>query len=275
MEGGPPVFGQGFPCPALLVDPTRPLPVRGCHPLWRAVPGASGSSAGAAGLVRVRSSLLAESRLMSFPPASEIFQFAGFAPRGYGFTARYHPRVVGCPIRRSRDQRALAPPPSYSQRATSFSASRCQGIHPMPFSRSLRARCQARLRGSPPARARFPAAEISLCSLRSRAHPCSLRRARAPYGLCADGPPRQRGRDPPARARAPASVSTCATLFTMTKNAGRHGRPARAHPCAPRRPIAVPLLPETARPCARAPVGARGGPGLTRTADLRLIRRAL
>ncbi len=71
--------------------------------------------------------------LMSFPPASEIFQFAGFAPPAYGFSRRYHPRVVGCPIRRSRDQRALAPPPSFSQRATSFIASRCQGIHPMPF----------------------------------------------------------------------------------------------------------------------------------------------
>ncbi len=43
------------------------------------------------------------------------------------------PKAVGCPIRRSRDHRALAPPPSFSQRATSFIASRCQGIHPMPF----------------------------------------------------------------------------------------------------------------------------------------------
>ena len=31
------------------------------------------------GLVRVRSPLLTESRLMSFPPATEMFQFAGFA----------------------------------------------------------------------------------------------------------------------------------------------------------------------------------------------------
>ena len=33
----------------------------------------------ATGLVRVRSPLLTESRLMSFPPATEMFQFAGFA----------------------------------------------------------------------------------------------------------------------------------------------------------------------------------------------------
>jgi hypothetical protein len=40
---------------------------------------------------------------------------------------------VGCPIRRSRDQRALASTPGFSQRATSFIASRCQGIHQMPL----------------------------------------------------------------------------------------------------------------------------------------------
>ena len=49
---------------------------------------ASGSSQSAAGLVRVRSPLLTESRLMSFPPVTEMFQFTGFASRGYGFTTR-------------------------------------------------------------------------------------------------------------------------------------------------------------------------------------------
>ena len=54
---------------------------------------------------------------------------------------------VGCPIRRSRDQRSLASPPGFSQRATSFIASQCQGIHQMPFNR---ARSQdARPAGSP------------------------------------------------------------------------------------------------------------------------------
>ena len=41
--------------------------------------------------------------------------------------------AVGCPIRKSRDQRLLASPPGLSQRATSFIASQCQGIHQMPF----------------------------------------------------------------------------------------------------------------------------------------------
>jgi hypothetical protein len=89
LEGGPPTFRQGFTCPALLEDLRRPLPVRGCHPLWRAFPDASGSSAKATGLVRVRSPLLAESLLMSFPPATEMFQFAGFASSSYGFTEGY------------------------------------------------------------------------------------------------------------------------------------------------------------------------------------------
>jgi hypothetical protein len=55
------------------------LPVRGCHPLWPAFPDGSGSDQSATGLVPFRSPLLGESRLMSFPPATEMFQFAGFA----------------------------------------------------------------------------------------------------------------------------------------------------------------------------------------------------
>ena len=44
---------------------------------------------------------------------------------------------MGCPIRRSRDHRSLASPPGFSQRATSFIASQCQGIHQMPFNCSI------------------------------------------------------------------------------------------------------------------------------------------
>ena len=43
----------------------------------------------ATGLVRFRSPLLTESRLMSFPPATEMFQFAGFASRTYEFSCGY------------------------------------------------------------------------------------------------------------------------------------------------------------------------------------------
>lgn len=38
------------------------------------------------GIVRVRSPLLAESRLISTPPGTEMFQFPGFASLGYVFT---------------------------------------------------------------------------------------------------------------------------------------------------------------------------------------------
>ncbi len=50
------------------------------------------TSNAATGLVRFRSPLLAESRLMSFPPATEMFQFAGFASRTYGFSPGYRLR---------------------------------------------------------------------------------------------------------------------------------------------------------------------------------------
>jgi hypothetical protein len=47
---------------------------------------------------------------------------------------------VGFPIRTSRDQRVLSPPPGFSQSATSFIASCCQGIHQTPLSRLIRSR---------------------------------------------------------------------------------------------------------------------------------------
>ncbi len=37
------------------------------------------------GLIRVRSPLLTESRLLSFPPGTEMFQFPGLAAVAYGF----------------------------------------------------------------------------------------------------------------------------------------------------------------------------------------------
>ena len=66
----------------------RFLPVRGCHPLWPLFPECSGSYGRITGLVRVRSPLLAESLLMSFPPGTEMFQFPGFASSTYGFSRR-------------------------------------------------------------------------------------------------------------------------------------------------------------------------------------------
>ena len=88
LGGWSPQVQTGFHVSRPTQGPEHFLPVRGYHPLWPAFPDGSGSYARATGLVHVRSPLLAESRLMSFPPANEMFQFAGFASRAYGFSAR-------------------------------------------------------------------------------------------------------------------------------------------------------------------------------------------
>ena len=54
------------------------------------------SSKTGTGLVRVRSPLLAESRLISFPPGTEMFQFPGFASCDYLFIAG-RPKRAGLP----------------------------------------------------------------------------------------------------------------------------------------------------------------------------------
>ena len=88
MEGGPPKFRQDFSCPALLVDRIARLPVQGCHLLRPLFPERSSFCVAITGLVPVRSPLLGESLLMSFPPATEMFQFAGFASTPYEFRRR-------------------------------------------------------------------------------------------------------------------------------------------------------------------------------------------
>ena len=65
--------------------------------------------------------------------------------------------AVGCPIRKSTDQGLLAAPHGLSQRAASFIASQCQGIHQMPFRRLISTNeCATRrrkpTRNYPPAR---------------------------------------------------------------------------------------------------------------------------
>ena len=79
MEVNPPVFRQDGSCPALLEDLYPGFPygaVTRYGPPFQTVPVPKTE---ATGLVRVRSPLLAESRLMSFPPGTEMFQFPGLA----------------------------------------------------------------------------------------------------------------------------------------------------------------------------------------------------
>ena len=65
--------------------------LQGYHLLWPDFPDCSTTAhpITATGLLPVRSPLLGESRLISFPPATEMFQFAGFASSTYGFSAGY------------------------------------------------------------------------------------------------------------------------------------------------------------------------------------------
>ena len=96
LGGWSPHVQTGF----LVSRPTQgfslELPVRGCHPLRPNFPDGSSCPRQSTGLVRVRSPLLAESRLMSFPPGTEMFQFPGFASLPYEFRQRYR-RSGGLP----------------------------------------------------------------------------------------------------------------------------------------------------------------------------------
>src|SRR5580765_200095 len=65
-----------------------PFRLPGYHRLWPAFPDRSTKTCITFGLLRVRSSLLAESRLISVPPGTEIFQFPGFASLPYKFRKR-------------------------------------------------------------------------------------------------------------------------------------------------------------------------------------------
>ena len=117
LEDGPPGFPRDFSCPAVLRNlPSEPVcfRLRAYHPLWIGFPAASTTApvcnfpadpqirpnrthnprpttlAGLAqagfGLFPFRSPLLRESRLLSVPGGTEMFQFPPFASPTYGFS---------------------------------------------------------------------------------------------------------------------------------------------------------------------------------------------
>lgn len=92
LEDGPPIFRQDFSCPALLFAssvPLRSFHIRDYHPLWSTFPSRSVKFiAITSRLLQFRSPLLSESRLMSFPRATEMFQFTRFASHTYVFSMR-------------------------------------------------------------------------------------------------------------------------------------------------------------------------------------------
>ena len=153
----------------------------------------------------------------------------------------------GCPIRKSPDQSLLPTPRGLSQSATSFIASRCQGIHQMPL-------------------------------LRLRHHPCAGINpdARTPQlsnrHLRIPQPPRQH----PARTNGPTN------RFTMSNNPPRNPAP-RTSPRAPTQGLKPsPLKPGAHNPPSSHPPGPPpltgpdpGGGERIRTDDLLLAKQAL
>ena len=198
-------------------------------------------------------------------------------------------RWVGCPIRRSRDQGVLAPPPGFSQRATSFIASQRQGIHQMPLLHSPRSSSEPRTRSLHQNETAVPTAKSERRLPKRAYHAQKIAHPEPP------ATPQKRHATEPDRAN-----SCDHRNRTPSRTPGEPGIPNDDRPRCPRstrlassrcrknnRPPADPARIRKSRtkhvtrpsPAAKAATGQSthdpGGPGLTRTADLTLIRRAL
>ena len=145
LDRGRPGFRQGFPCPAVLRN--RPQSLRHVAygdftlsvrlsqnlsampelfplPRSRAWTALQPPPSGGFGLLRFRSPLLPESRLISFPGVLRWFSSPGLASPPYVFGREMAgSRPPGYPIRPSGDPGMCAPPPGFSQLATAFFAS--------------------------------------------------------------------------------------------------------------------------------------------------------
>jgi hypothetical protein len=151
LEGGPPGFPQGFSCLVVLwillcllifayatvtlSGPGFPSGHSADRPVTSAVLTPAYPKVCRFGLLRVRSPLLAESRLISFPGATEMFQFTPSPSHPlciHGCVTGHLPRP-GFPIRTSAGLWICAPYRSFSQLVTSFFGYRCPGIHPALF----------------------------------------------------------------------------------------------------------------------------------------------
>src|SRR4029079_5830360 len=140
LGDGPPGFPQGSTCPAVLRNQTREpfsFRLRGLHPVSPTIPDRSarrlvfnsptplqrrhvrpcntvdttlaGLTYRRFGLFPFCSPLLGESRLLSFPPGTEMVHFPGLATPPYEFRWRSQGLPLGgCPIRRSPGQSLFA-----------------------------------------------------------------------------------------------------------------------------------------------------------------------
>ena len=75
----PPCSDRVSRAPPYSLSSHQPFQIPGYHRLWRAFPDPSSRTDATFGLFPVRSSLLRESLLISFPSGTEIFQFPEFA----------------------------------------------------------------------------------------------------------------------------------------------------------------------------------------------------
>ena len=135
LEEGPPIFRQDITCPALLCVSLvlrSSFRIRGFHPLWPAFPSRSANRrAKEYRLLPFRSPLLGESRLISFPAVTEMFQFAAFASLGLSIQPRMAHLGRVAPFGDLRIKACWPAPRSFSQATTSFVAGDRQGIHRM------------------------------------------------------------------------------------------------------------------------------------------------
>ena len=135
LEDGPPMFRQDFTCPALLVArlvPHSTFRLRGFHPLRPSFPERSAkSNATSCRLVPFRSPLLWESRLLSVPPGTEMFQFSGLALPDLCIQPGVTLAGRVSPFGHFRIKAWLRAPRNFSHATTSFIACDRQGIHHM------------------------------------------------------------------------------------------------------------------------------------------------
>ena len=134
---GTPTVTEGSQCylrdfhPILCDFPDTSIIVAFVTPDWRPQPQAEAWF----GLFRVRSPLLAESRLISSPAVTEMFQFSAFAPLGLYIQSAVIsiPRERVSPFGYPRIKACLAAPLGLTQPTTSFIASLRLDIHHAPL----------------------------------------------------------------------------------------------------------------------------------------------
>src|SRR5205807_10373934 len=130
-----PIFVQDFTCPALLnlrLVPPHPFRIRGYRPLWPGFPDRSArDTAKSQKLFLFRSPLLSESRLISVPLPTDMFQFSRFASLTLWIRVRMTLAGRVSPFGNPRIKACLPAPRGLSQATTSFVACDRQGIHHM------------------------------------------------------------------------------------------------------------------------------------------------